>query len=323
MDDITVLVLAPPAEPQLAMLRELPESTTLAVGIEPQAFERTAPDAAIILNWSAKRPVFEQVWRMAPRVRWIHSRSAGLDNVLIPAVAESPVVLTNGRGIFSAALAEFAIGAVVLYFARDFRRLIRSQMAGAWDQYSIVEAGKQTIGIIGYGDIGHAVAQRARALGMRVVALRRHADLSRNDPYAEQVLPLERKQELVAQSDYVVLTTPLTGESRGLIGEGELAAMKPTAVLINIGRGPLVDEGALIRALETGRIRGAALDVYVQEPLPAGHAFYRLENVLLSPHCADHTQDWKERSMRLFLENFERFRKGESLINVVNKKLGY
>src|SRR6185369_11152026 len=119
-------------------------------------------------NWSAKRPIFEQVLRMAPRVRWVHSRSAGLDNVLIPALVDSPVVLTNGRGIFSAALAEFVIGAV-LYFARDFRRLVRNQMAGVWDPFSIVEAGKQTIGIIGYGDIGHAVAERARALGMRVV----------------------------------------------------------------------------------------------------------------------------------------------------------
>jgi phosphoglycerate dehydrogenase-like enzyme len=322
MDNITVLVLSPPTEPQLALLQELPESTTIAVGIGPEAFERTASEATVILNWSGKRPMFEQVWRMASRVRWIHSRSAGLDNVLIPELVEAPVVLTNGRGIFSAALAEFVIGGV-LYFARDFRRLVRSQMAGIWDQYSIVEAGRQTIGIIGYGDIGRAVAQRARGLGMRVIAVRRHPDLSHDDPYAEQVLPLERRQELIAQSDYAVLTTPLTGESRGLFGEPELAAMKPTGVLINIGRGPLVDEAALIRALETGRIRGAALDVYEHEPLPSGHAFYRLENVLLSPHCADHTQDWKERSMRLFLQNFERFRKGEPLLNVVNKKLGY
>jgi phosphoglycerate dehydrogenase-like enzyme len=322
MDDITVLVLANPAEPKLAMLEELPESTTLAVGLEPLAFERTAAQASVILNWGGKRPLFEEVWGMAPRVRWVHSRSAGLDNVLIPAVVESSTIVTNGRGVFTDALAEFVIAAI-LYFARDFRRMIRNQMAGFWDPYSIVEMNRQTLGIIGYGDIGQAVAQRARALGMRVLALRQRPELSQGDHYAEQVFPTARKHELLAQSDYVAVTTPLTPQTRGLIGEPELAAMKANAVLINIGRGPVVQETPLLRALESGRIRGAALDVFETEPLPEGHAFYHLENLLLSPHCADSTPDWKERAMRVFLDNFERFRKGEPLHNVINKKLGY
>ena len=156
-------------------------------------------------------------------MRWVHSRSVGLDNVLIPAVVESAAVVTNGRGVFTDALAEFVIAAI-LYFARDFRRMIRSQAAGIWDPFSIVEVSKQTLGIIGYGDIGQAAARRARALGMRVIALRQRPELSRDDPYAEQVLPIERKQELLAQSDYVAVTTPLTEQTRGLIGEPELAA---------------------------------------------------------------------------------------------------
>jgi phosphoglycerate dehydrogenase-like enzyme len=232
------------------------------------------------------------------------------------------VPLTNARGAFSDALAEFAIGAV-LYFAKDFRRLVRSQMAGVWEQFDVTEIRGQSLGIVGYGDIGQAVAWRAAALGMKVLAQRRRPELSREDPNVARVFGSEQKLEFLAQCDYVVVTVPLTPESRGIIGEREFEAMKPGAVLINLGRGPVVAEPALIRALERKRIRGAALDVFEVEPLPAGHPFYKLENVLLSPHSADHTPDWKERTMRLFLENFERFRRGEPLRNVVNKKLGY
>jgi phosphoglycerate dehydrogenase-like enzyme len=128
---------------------------------------------------------------------------------------------------------------------------------------------------------------------------------------------------MMARSDYVVAAMPLTPASRGMIGQAEIEVMRSTAVLINIGRGPVVDEAALVRALASKRIRGAALDVFDIEPLPVGHPFYRMDNVLLSPHAADHTPDWKERTMRLFLENFERFRRGEPLRNLVDKKLGY
>lgn len=322
MDDNTVLVLSEPTDPKLAMLEALPPETTVAVGNRAEAFERSAPEATVIFNWGGTRPLLEQVFRMAPRVRWVHSRSAGLEDMLFPALVESNVTLTNARGVFSHSLGEFVIGAA-LFFAKDFRRMVRSQMAGAWDQFDISMLSGRTMGIVGYGDIGRATATRAKALGMRVLALRRHPEQSAGDPSVEEVLPIRRRQELLARSDYVVITAPLTAETRGLIGAPELAAMKPTAVLINVGRGPVVDESALIQALETGRIRGAALDVFDQEPLPAGHPFYRLENVLLSPHCADHTPDWIDQAMRFFLENYTRFHKGEPLRNVVNKKLGY
>jgi len=218
-------------------------------------------------------------------------------------------VLTNARGVFSEILGEFAIAAV-LFFAKGLRRMVRSQEAGVWDQFDTVEVASQTMGVIGMGDIGKAVARRAEAMGMHVVGLRR-AD----GP--------ERRRDLLARSDYVVLSAPLTPETRGIVGEAELRAMKPTAILINVGRGPLVDEAALVAALREKRIRGAALDVFDEEPLPAGHPFYALDNVLLSPHSADHTPDWKQRTMRLFLDNFERYRKGEPLLNVVEKRRGY
>ena len=213
--------------------------------------------------------------------------------------------------------------AAVLFFAKDFRRMLRSQAEGRWDPFDIVEVRGQTMGIVGYGDIGRAAAQRAHALGLKVLALRRRPELSRNDECVTKVYAWEQKHEMLPQCDYVVAAAPLTAETRGMIGEPEFALMKPDSVILNVGRGPVIDEKAMIQALERKQIKGAALDVFDVEPLPAGHAFYKLENVLLSPHCADHTSDWLEQAMAFFVQNFERFRKGEPLLNVVDKEQGY
>jgi phosphoglycerate dehydrogenase-like enzyme len=322
MDDNTVLVLANPTDPQLAMLDTLPPKTSITVGDRVEAFARAAPGATVLLHWSGTRVLLEEVWRMAPCLRWIHSKSAGLEDLLFPELVESSVVLTNARGVFSRPLAEFVI-ASALFFAKGFRRMVNSQMAGAWDQFDTVEVTGQTMGIVGYGEIGRACANRAKALGMRVLALRRRPEQSNGDSLVDQMLPVERRNELMATSDYVVVATPLTPETRNLIGRAELAAMMPGGVLINVGRGPVVDETALIEVLESGRIRGAALDVFEREPLPAGHPFYRLENVLLSAHCADHTPDWQKRTMQLFLDNYARYHRGEPLQNVADKRSGY
>jgi phosphoglycerate dehydrogenase-like enzyme len=291
------------------MLEALPEPTRIAAGNRIEAFADAAPEADVILNWTGSRELLRQVWAIAPRVRWIHSRSAGLDELLFPELAESLVPLTNARGVFSEILGEFVIAAV-LFFAKGLRRMVRSREAGVWDQFDTIEVAGQTMGVIGMGDIGKAAARRAEAMGMRVIGLGR-ADGA------------EGKRALLAQSDYVVLSAPLTPETRGIIAEPELRAMKPEAVLINVGRGPLVDEAALIAALREKRIAGAALDVFNQEPLPAGHPYFALDNLLLSPHSADHTPDWQQRAMQLFLANFERYRKGQTLQNVVDKRRGY
>ena len=324
MGNHTLLVLsANLADPDLKLLDQLPPDTNLAVGNTPEAFERLAEEADVILSWSASGKLLREVFRMAPCVRWVHSRSAGLDTVLFPELVASPVPLTNGRGVFSQSLGEFVLGAI-LHFAKDFRRMVRSQMAGRWEQFDVDEISRQTVGIVGYGDIGRAVATRVRAMGMQILAVKRHGPPLYNvDPLVNQIFRPEDREEMIARSDYLVVTTPLTPETRGMIGEREIAAMKPNAVLINLGRGPVVDEAALVRALTERRIKGAALDVFDVEPLPEGHPFYKLENVLLSPHCADHTSDWTEQAMRFFVAQFERYRKGEPLVNIVKKELGY
>ncbi len=323
MDHDTVLVLAKPTEPQLAKLAELPPETSIAVGTTPEAFERTADDATVIFSWGFSRDLLRQVVGMSPRVRWVHTRSAGLDTLLSPELVESPAVLTNGTGVFSQALGEWVVSAI-LYFAKDLRRLVQSQMAGRWDPFDVAPISGHTVGIVGYGDIGRAVATRARALGMRVLGMTRRGPLLYSmDPLVSEIFGPADRIRMIEQCDYVVVTAPLTAETRGMIGEAEFAAMKPEAVIINVGRGPVIQESAMIRALTEKRIKGAALDVFDHEPLPQSHPFYLLENVLLSPHCADHTPDWLDAAMRFFLDNFERYRKGEPLLNVVDKQLGY
>ena len=242
---------------------------------------------------------------------------------LFPELIASGVTLTNGSGVFSPSLGEFALAAI-LYFAKDFRRMIRNQMVGLWEPFDVMPIAGQTVGIIGYGDIGRAVAARVKAVGMNVLAVKRHVfDMDEADSLVDQMYGANRQIEMLPRCDYVVVAAPLNVETRGFIGEAEFAAMKQTAVVINVGRGPVIDERAMIKALSEHKIKGAALDVFDEEPLPKGHSFYTLENVLLSPHCADHTPDWLDNAMRFFIAQFERFRLGEPLLNVVDKKSGY
>jgi phosphoglycerate dehydrogenase-like enzyme len=322
MDNNTVLVLANPTEPQLAMLEQLPPDTRIAVGNMREAFERAAADANIIYNWSQSGALLREVFLMCPGVQWVHTRSAGLDNILFPELVASLVPLTNGTGVFSPSLGEFALAAI-LFFAKDLRRMVRNQEAGVWDQFDITEITGQTVGIVGYGDIGRAVATRVKPMGMRVLAVKRSGPLLYNmDPLVSRIYSPGSLGEMLPQCDYVV-AAPLTDETRGMIGDAAFAAMKSDAVVINVGRGPVIDEAAMVRALSSGRIKGAALDVFDQEPLPAGHPFYSLRNLLLSPHCADHTPDWMERAMQFFIDQFAHFQKGEPLQNIVDKAKGY
>jgi phosphoglycerate dehydrogenase-like enzyme len=345
MNRETLLVLGRPSESLLARLEAAAADLEIVVGETADDFLAAAPQATVALCWSSSKDLLREVLLKSPQLRWVHIMSAGINHLLSPELLESRAVVTNGRGIFSDTLGEWVVGAI-LYFAKDFRRLIRSQSEGRWDPFDIVEVSGQTVGIVGYGDIGRAVATRVRPLGMRVLGLTRRgprrsggglpggvlpaggapdaaASLQREDDLVERIFGPADLIPMIELSDYIVVTAPLTPETRGMIGEAEFAAMKPDAVLINIGRGPIVAEEPLVRALTEKRIKGAALDVFHREPLPGDHPLYRLDNVLLSPHSADHTPDWLEKAMELFLENLQRYRRGEALVNVLDKGSGY
>lgn len=323
MTDRPLLVLTAPGDREIPFLSELRDTATIVIGDSAQDFSGAADNTEIIFNWSGSRALLRDVFLMSRRLRWIHSRSAGLERTLFPELIESDVVLTNGSGVFSPSLGEFVLAAI-LFFAKDLRRMIRNQSAGVWEQFDVTMVSGQTVGIVGYGSIGRAVAAKARALDMKVLGFRRKvAQCSQEDQLIDRVYGLDGLEEMLSQCDYVVVTLPLTERTRGLIADHEFAVMKKNAVVINVGRGPTIDEQAMIQALSENRIRGAALDVFDREPLPQGHPFYSMENVLLSPHCADHTPDWLENASRFFLSQLERFKAGHPLLNVVDKKLGY
>jgi phosphoglycerate dehydrogenase-like enzyme len=322
MDNLTLLVLSNPHDRELAMLEQLPDSTNIAVGNSTEAFAQRAAEADVICCWSAPAKLLREIWPELRRVKWIHSRSAGLDSLLFPELVESAVPLTNGSGVFSQSLGEWVMGAA-LFFAKDMRRLIRNQAAATWEQFNVEEIRGQTMGIVGYGDIGRACARRAHAMGMKVLALRRRPELSNGDPYVSGLYGFERLNDMLPLCDYVVAAAPLAPGTKGLLSDAQFAAMKKSAIVMNVGRGPVIDEAALVRALESGRIRGAALDVFEVEPLPAESPLWRMENVLISPHSADHTATWLDEAMQFFVDNFKRYVAGEPLVNVVDKRAGY
>ena len=312
-----VLAISDANDPQLAMLADIPHYL-----INSAATLQAAPrDAEVILHWSGPRDMVRSAFLASPNLRWLHSRSAGLDSMLFPELVQSPIPVTNGTGVFSQSLGEFAL-AVILYFAKDIRRLLRNQEACRWEQYDMEELPGQTVGIVAYGDIGRAVASRVHAMGMRVLALKRHAPSS-PDPWIERFYGPHQLHAMLSECDYVVVAAPLTAETRHMISDDAIAVMKPNAVVINVGRGPVIHQAALVRALAAGKIKGAGLDVFEHEPIPPDDPIFKLPNVLISPHTADHTKDWLNQAMRFFLEQYQRFSNGQPLQNIVEKHLGY
>ena len=322
MSSTTLLVASNPSAPYLKWLRELPADVNYVVGNTVEELAAMGENADAVLYCMGPGIPLQTVWDLAPRVQWIHSLSAGLESILFPALVESTVPMTNGRGVFKESLGEFVV-ASILHFAKDLRRMVRSQEAGRWDQFDVEMVAGKTLGVIGYGEIGRAAAVRAHALGMKIHVIRRRPQLSDEDPIVSKSFTVADRAEMMAGVDYLLAAAPLTEETRGLVGAAELARMKPSAVVINVGRGPVIDEEALIAALRDGTIKGAALDVFDKEPLPEGHAFWGLSNVLLSPHCADHTATWTDEAMQFFLENLGRYESGQPLLNLVDKKSGY
>jgi phosphoglycerate dehydrogenase-like enzyme len=321
MTETMVLVIDNPQDDYLKPLRRLPEPLHITITDQLEVLEDAAPKADVIMI-AADPKLLESIFPKATRLRWLHSFSAGVETYLFPELVRSPVVMTNARGVFKKSLAEFVMTSA-LYFAKNLRRMLRNQEAGVWERYDVEELRGKVMGIIGYGETGRACAELARPFGMTLFGLRRRPKLSQGDPLLDRVFGADRLLEMLALSDYVVLAAPATRETRKLIGEPEINAMKREAVLINVGRGWSVDEAALVLALEGNRIRGAVLDVFETEPLPAGHAFYGAKNLLISPHTADHTPDWQALSLQFFLENLERFVEGLPLENIVDKQAGY
>lgn len=322
-----LFVVSPPDLYALRNLSTIQDKANICTGADDEAVRKCAPEAEIVLYTSglgSKVAPFREVWKNAGKVKWIHSLSAGVDKVLTPELIASPVPLTNARGVFKRSLADFAVLGI-LYFYKRVRLLIENQRAHKWDSFVVEWLPGKIMAVVGYGEIGRECALLAKALGLKIYATRRKPQLSQNDPVLDRIFPVDQLKEMLAEADVVLAAAPLTPETMHMIGEPEFGVMKSSAIIINVGRGPVIDEAALIRALQEKRVGGAALDVFEHEPLPPDHPFWDMENVLISPHCTDRTRDpdWLDLSMQCFVENFHRYLKGEPLLNVVDKKAGY
>ena len=275
----------------------------------------------------------------APHLRWVQLASAGIDHLLDKPIMKSDITVTTTSGIAATPIAEYVF-ASMLAFARKFPELIELQRKHEWPRQrwygrKATELRGATIGIVGYGSIGREVGRLAKAFGMRVLAAKRSVQVrvdsgyaepgvgDRELQYADRVYPPDDLTQMVALCDYVVVATPLTPETRGLVSEGVLRAMRPNAYLVNIARGEVVDEPALLRALREGWIAGAGLDVFAGEPLPPESPFYETPNVIVTPHISSSTNVYTERAAEVFAENLRRYLDGRPLLNVVDKARGY
>jgi phosphoglycerate dehydrogenase-like enzyme len=288
-----------------------------------EAFVRALPGAEVVYAWGLARRHVDK----AEALRWLHTPLAGVDRVLNPELTKSPVRITSSRGVNSVAVAEHTL-AMLLALTRGIADAARHQKDRLWAQdllYGRVppleELDGRLMGIVGLGDIGRVLAVRAQAFGMRVWGLTR---TPRPRPEAvEKMIPAGKLDLLLRTVDIVVLAVPLTRATQGLIGERELRRMQPGSILVNIGRGELVQESALLRALREGWISGACLDVFATEPLPAASPLWSAPRVVLTPHVAGTHPRYMARSADLFIGNLRRYLKGEPLINEVDKQAGY
>ncbi|MBI4539655.1 MAG: D-2-hydroxyacid dehydrogenase [Gemmatimonadetes bacterium] len=269
--------------------------------------------------------------RAGPRLRWVHTGTAGVGASLSPELLARDVIFTNSAGVHGPPIADTVL-AVILHFARGLDFAVRGQAEARWwstpfhgEDSPVREIAGGIVGILGLGGVGREVARRVTALGARVVALKRRppARAPEGMEGVEVLAGPEGLARLAREPDYLVLTAPETRETQGMIGPAFLSQMKPSTVLINVARGSLVDEDALVEALRTGRLRGAGLDVFRTEPIPPDHPLWRLPNVLIMPHVSACTPRYWERECALIEENLRRYLEGLPLLNVVDREAGY
>lgn len=257
--------------------------------------------------------------RKAKNLRWIHAASAGVDHLLIPEIVESDIIVTNCPGIHAVTISEHVFS-MILAFSRDLIGFMENKRSRLWKRNRISELGGKTLLVVGLGATGREVAKKAKCFGMYVIGTKR-----RPEPveWVDEVLGPEQLSEALGRADYVVLCVPLTRETDGLLGAEEIGRMKPGSVLINVSRGEVVDEDALVDALRSGKLRGAGLDVFRREPLPPSSPLWDLPNVIMTPHVAGSREGNIGILTEIFRDNLAKFIRGEPIPNVVDKRRGY
>jgi phosphoglycerate dehydrogenase-like enzyme len=304
----------------LAELRALAPWAAFRPAATIEGLRPALAGADVLCSFSFRAREVRAAWDAAGTVRWIHWCGAGVDSILFPDLVSSPVVLTNARGVFDQAMSEYVLG-LILAFAKGLPETLRSQAERRWNYRLTERIAERHALIVGVGSIGRAIARMLKRAGMTVAGVGRTA--RRGDPEFGEVHAAADLVRLLPDADYVVAVLPLTAETAGMFGDREFPAMKATARFINVGRGASVDEGALARALAQGRIAGAALDVFENEPLPAESPLWSVPRLIVSPHMSGDFLECRQALIDLFVDNLRRYRAGEPLRNVVDKALGY
>ena len=287
---------------------------------DADALKRAIPDIDVVFLWDFPPGVLEPFWTRARKLRWVHVAAAGVDAVLFPAFVASEVKLTNSGGILDLPMAEYAL-ALMLALAKDLPRTLRLQQEHTWAYREPESLRGRHLLVLGVGGIGTAVARLSKAVGMRVTGVGRTARAA-TLPF-DHIASGEQLIDLVPEADFVVIALPLTPETNGIYSRQLIESMRPSARLVNLARGALVDEEALVEALQRGRIAGAALDVFHIEPLPPDHPLWETPNVIISPHMSGDVPEVTSAFVELFLRNFDRFQRGKPLLNEVDKRLGF
>ncbi len=317
---LKVLFLGGRNREQLAELRQRYPGVTLTGADSEEAEIREVADADALVGWPSNTHILA-----ARKLRWIHAGSAGIDWISqVPALIKSDIVLTNGRGAFGDAIADHCF-AMILAFTRQLREFTVDQQAKVWSGRThapqMLELSGATLGIVGLGNIGGEIARRGAGFRMKVMAV--DLNPAAHAPGVKQVWGLDRLDELLQISDYLAVSVPRTRETIGLLDARRLALMKPSAYLIVVSRGRIVEEAALIAALQEERLAGAGLDVTATEPLPADSPLWELPNVILTPHVSGASVQTRERGQQLLHENLRRFIAGEDLLNICDKQAGF
>lgn len=299
-------------ERHLNQIREV--SSDLEILIDENVLE-AIPDVDILIAGKFNREVLAK----ARKLKWIHAMAAGVDRLLFPEFCDSDIILTNSSGIHPIPISEHAFG-MMLMLGRKLNFAMKSQSKKTWEVPQPTELYGKVLGVVGFGSIGERIGCLGKCFGMYVIGLKRNVTQSE---HAHEILPPERLHDLLRRSDFVVIALPLTEETQHLIKEKEFNLMKKTAFIINISRGKIICEKDMIEALQTGKIAGAGLDVFEEEPLPLESPLWSMDNVIATSHYAGSTPEYFNRAIDIFCENLKRFLKGEPMLNVVDKKKGY
>jgi phosphoglycerate dehydrogenase-like enzyme len=319
-DDITLVIHGVELAEEIPGIDRIRKHTRIHCAPDLASLRRHLPEADALLGWNFQATELREAWPLAGRLRWIQWGGAGVDAVLFPELVASAVLLTNARGVFDRAMAEYTLG-LILAFGKEFSETYTAQREHRWSYRRTELAAGRSVLVVGVGSIGREIARILKRMDFVVSGVGRSARGS--DPDFGRVHGVSDLNSCLAEVDYVVLVTPLTPQTLGFFGTAQFSAMKPTARFINLGRGELIDEAALLKALQDDQIAGAGLDVFCTEPLPAESPFWDLDNVIVSPHMSGDYRGHQEAMADVFLENFDRFREGRELLNLIDKSLGF